>query len=479
MRRRTKIIATLGPASATPQTITTLIEVGVDLFRINFSHGTPEEHRQWTEWIRHISHQLERTVGILGDLQGPKIRIGKFKTGSVTLQDGTQFVLNATLDENAGTEHQVGLVYKDLPKQVKKNDVLLLSDGRLELVVNQVHENEIICTVQSGGELAAHQGINLKGGGLSAPALTPADLGNIRLATELELDYLALSFPRNGADVKKARYLMHQAHCPSALITKIERAEALHDLDAMILASDGVMVARGDLGVEIGDAELPAVQKRIIALAGNLNRLVITATQMMESMIENTIPTRAEVFDVANAVLEGTDAVMLSAETATGKHPIKVVEAVHRICLGAEKQRATQISSHRLDRKFEHIDEAIAMAVMYTANHSLIKAIVTFTESAATPLWMSRINSPIPIFGFTRHPATARKMTLYRDVIPVHSDFTNYTAPQLAETATTELLKRQVVQPGDWVILTRGDMVGSHGGTNRMKIMRIGDEIKM
>lgn len=479
MHRRTKIIATLGPASASPEVITALVKAGIDLFRINFSHATRQEYRQWTQWVRQISHKVERTVGILGDLQGPKIRIGKFKTGSVKLQDGSQFILDAALNEEAGTPQRVGLAYKALPQQVKKNDILLLSDGRLELVVKEVHGSKIICTVKSGGELASNQGINRKGGGLSAGSLTSSDINHIRLAAELELDYLALSFPRNGEDVEKARQCMNEAGCQSALIAKIERAEALDDLDAIILASDGVMVARGDLGVEIGDAELPAVQKRIIAEAGNLNRLVITATQMMESMIENTIPTRAEVFDVANAVLEGTDAVMLSAETASGKHPVKVVEAVHRICLGAEKQRATQISMHRLDRKFERIDEAIAMAVMYAANHSPIKAIVTFTESGATPLWMSRINSPIPVFGFTRHPATARRMSLYRDVIPVYSNFTNFTPSQLAETATVELLKRQVVQPDDWVILTRGDIVGTHGGTNRMKIIRIGDEIRV
>lgn len=479
MQRRTKIIATLGPASAKATIITALIEQGVDLFRINFSHGTHSLQKKWCGLIRQASKTSGREVGILGDLQGPKIRIGAFKKSPIKLEENAEFILDADFDEKKGTDKKVGLDYKVLPQQVKTGDSLLLSDGRIELTVKKVQGNQIICRVKIGGSLASNQGLNRKGGGLAAPALTEQDREDIRLAAELNMDYLALSFPKNSKDVKETRQFMQQVGCKSLLITKIERAEALTDLDAMIKASDGIMVARGDLGVEIGDAELPAVQKRIINRTLTFNRFVITATQMMESMIENTAPTRAEVFDVANAVLDGTDAVMLSAETAIGKHPIKVIETVHRVCLGAEKQRATQISTHRLDKRFTHIDEAIAMAVMYTANHSPVKAIAAFTESGATPLWMSRINSPIPIFGFTRHVTTARKMTMYRDVIPIHTNFTKRSPQELTEVAIRELLARKVVESGDWIILTRGDIVGIHGGTNRMKIIRVGDEVRV
>ncbi|MBI4356426.1 MAG: pyruvate kinase [Gammaproteobacteria bacterium] len=477
MHRRTKIIATLGPASSTPALIKDLIQAGIDLFRINFSHARSDDYKIWVETIRHISKAIGKEVGILGDLQGPKIRIRSFQEGSIVLKEGDHFILDAELSEHAGTSKKVGLTYKTLPQEVGRGDSLLVSDGRIELLVQKVKGKQIICKVSMGGILASRQGIHKKGGGVHVAPLTAEDKRNIHLAAHLSFDYLALSFPRSAQDLIKARKIMTVAQCSSALIAKVERQEALNSLDELIEASDGVMVARGDLGVEIGDAELPAVQKRIIHRARHFDRTVIIATQMMESMIENTTPTRAEVFDVANAAAEGVDAVLLSAETAVGKHPVKVIEAVHRICLGAERERATQVSSHRLEKTFVRIDQTIAMAAMYAANHASIKAIVTFTESGATPLLMSRINSPVPIFGFTRDLATVRKMTLYRDVIPIHLDFTHYNAVQLGERAIHELVKRKVVQMGDWIILTRGDIVGIHGGTNRIKIVRVGDAL--
>jgi pyruvate kinase len=471
--RRTKIIATLGPATDDMAVLEKMILAGTDLVRANFSHGSAAEHEKRINAVRATALKHGRPVGVLADLQGPKIRISRFQEGKVFLKEGHEFILDADLASDAGTSECVGIDYKQLVNDVAAGDTLLLDDGRIVFFVKKITGKRIICRVEVGGELSNNKGINRQGGGLSAKALTDKDRADLISAIKLGADYIAISFPRSAADMEEARALVVAAGGTAGLIAKIERHEAVTELDDIIKASDAVMVARGDLGVEIGDAELPGAQKHIIQRARALDKAVITATQMMESMIVNTIPTRAEVFDVANAVLDGTDAVMLSAETATGAHPDKVVAAMARVCLGAEQQRSTRVSGHRVECEFSRVDEAVAMATMYTANHFRIKAIVALTESGSTPLWMSRIRSGIPIYGFTRHVSTERKMTLYRGVYPVHFEFEKVSADQVDEKALAELRKLKLVDSGEWVIITRGDVMRVHGGTNTMKLVQV------
>ncbi len=475
MPRRTKIVATLGPATDEPKVLDKIIQAGVDLVRINFSHGKPEEHLERVEKVRNRARAHGRQVGVLADLQGPKIRIEKFRDGKVLLEEGQSFVLDAALDHDSGDHDRVGIAYKQLPEDVNRGDTLLLDDGRLVLWVDKVEGPQVVCRVVVGGVLSDRKGINKQGGGLSAPALTDKDKEDIKLAAKMEADYVAISFPRSADDVNEARALLRAAGGHGEIVAKIERAEALEVIDEIIAASGAIMVARGDLGVEIGDAALVPWQKRLIKQARSMNRPVITATQMMESMITNQIPTRAEVFDVANAVLDGTDAVMLSAETAMGKYPDKAIAAMDRICLEAEKQRIAITSDHRINTEFTHIDEAIAMASMYVANHLKVKAIASLTESGATPLWMSRISSGIPIYAMTRHSGTKRKVTLYRGVYPVAFDVTTSDHVQVNREAIDELVRRGAVRDGDLVIITKGDLMGVHGGTNAMKIVRVGE----
>jgi pyruvate kinase len=477
--RRTKIVATLGPATDSEQALEKLIRAGVDVIRVNFSHGDPDSHRQRVRRLREIADRVGRCVGVLGDLQGPKIRIARFRDGKVDLNEGDAFALDAGLATDAGDQTQVGLTYTDLPGDVHAGDVLLLDDGRLVLRVDAVEGLRIETTVVVGGTLSDNKGINRQGGGLSAPAITDKDRDDIRLAAELEVDFLAVSFPRSAQDIHLARTLLREAGGDAAICAKIERAEALELIDEIISASDVIMIARGDLGVEIGDAELPAVQKTLITRARKLNRVVITATQMMESMIVNQIPTRAEVFDVANAVLDGTDAVMLSGETATGRYPDKVVDSMSRICEAAERQRAARQSTHRMDSYFGRVDEAIAMATMYTANHLDVAAIAALTESGSTPLWMSRISSGIPIFALTQHHKTSRRLTLYRGVYPVRLPTVPDTHAETNREAIRLLLDKGVVKDGELVIITKGDLNGVQGGTNAMKIVRVGETVAL
>ncbi|MDE2089052.1 MAG: pyruvate kinase [Gammaproteobacteria bacterium] len=477
MLRRTKIVATLGPATDDPKVLDAVIEAGVDVVRVNFSHGTPEEHVRRAEVIRNRCRAHGRPVGVLADLQGPKIRIERFKEGKVQLQEGAKFVLDARLGTNEGTVERVGISYKQLTGDVRRGDTLLLDDGKIVLWVDEVVGAEIVCRVVVGGELSNNKGINRQGGGLSAKAITEKDRADIKVAAQMEADYVAVSFPRNAADVNEARELLRSAGGHGGIVAKIERAEALNAIEEIISACDAVMIARGDLGVEIGDAELPAVQKRIIHMARSMDRVVITATQMMQSMVDSQIPTRAEVFDVANAVLDGTDAVMLSQETAAGKYPAYAVAAMDRICRGAERQRLTQVSNHRIDTHFNRIDEAVAMASMYAANHLGVKAIAALTESGATPLWMSRISSGIPIYALTRHVQTRRKVTLYRGVYPINFDVKSTDHALVNKEAIDELVRRGAVRDGDLVIITKGDLMGMHGGTNTIKIVRVGDMV--
>lgn len=478
MFRRTKIVATLGPATDDPAILERVVKAGADVVRLNFSHGDAETHKQRVQMIQDVSRKLERHVGVLVDLQGPKIRIARFNgEGKVYLQDGARFDLDVSLDPGMGDQTQVGCCYTPLPRDVKPGDTLLLDDGRIVLNIDHIEGPRISCRVIVGGELSNHKGINKQGGGLSATALTEKDRRDVRTAVELDADYIAVSFPRAATDIHETRSLVRDAGGDAGIVAKIERAEALEPgvIEAIVEASDGIMVARGDLGVEIGDAHLPWVQKDLIRLARTRNRIVITATQMMESMIHNPLPTRAEVCDVANAVIDGTDAVMLSAETASGKYPEKAVEAMDRVCREAERNPRVRQSGHRMDRQFERVDEAIAMAAMYVANHLPVVLIGAQTESGSTPLWMSRIRSGIPIYALTRHEKTCRKVTLYRGVYPMsfHSDTEDHSV--LNREIIAEFLRRKIINHGDLVILTKGDLTGVRGSTNAMKIVRAGE----
>lgn len=474
MLRRTKIIATLGPATDDPTTLRQMIEAGLDVVRLNFSHGDNAAQRKRIEQLREITADCGRFVGIIGDLQGPKIRVRRFENSRVTLSKGDDFFLDSSLGDDAGNSDGVSVAYDDLHKDVVAGNMLLLNDGQITLRVERIEGTRIHTRVEVGGVLSDHKGINRQGGGLSAPALTVKDREDICFAAELAMDFVAVSFVRSAADVEETRSLIRAADGTAKIIAKIERVEALDCIEEIIDAADIIMVARGDLGVEMGYAELTGMQKRIIRLTRTRNKVAITATQMMESMINSPMPTRAEVSDVANAVMDGTDAVMLSAETAIGEYPVAVIIAMGDVCEGAEKHvLARGRATHRLDDQFKDVDEAIAMAVMYTANHLNVKAIIALTESGSTALWMSRIRSDIPIYAFTPHDTTSRRVTLYRGVYPVSFPIYHSDVRLMYRDIFATLLSNHLVEEGDLVISTKGDFTGVSGGTNSMKIISV------
>ncbi len=476
--RRTKIVATLGPSTTTPESISELVLAGVDVVRMNFSHGSPEEHKARARLVHKFAKKHKRTVAILADLQGPKIRIERFKDGKIFLNMGDPFILDVNLGRDEGNQQQVGVAYKQLAEDVNEGDELWLDDGRLVLTVNKVEGGKVYTTVVNSWELSDNKGINRRGGGLSAEALTEKDREDIKTAADMQVDFLAVSFPRHAADIDLARKLMVEAGGGAAIVAKVERAESVIQpvLDDLIRASDVIMVARGDLGVEIGDANLPKMQKMLIKRSRELDRAVITATQMMESMTENPIPTRAEVFDVANAVMDGTDAVMLSGETAAGKHPAKVVRAMAEICVEAEYSKAARKSTHRIGEEFLREDEGIAMGAMYIANHMRVKAVAALTESGATARWMSRISSGIPIYALTTHRRTCRRVSIYRGVYPVKIKKNSLTDLSEANRICVEhMVEEGIVKNRDLVIVTKGDIAGAGGGTNMLKIIRVGE----
>ncbi|CAL4322483.1 pyruvate kinase [Buchnera aphidicola] len=474
--RRTKIVVTLGPSTDKEDCLEKIIQSGANVLRLNFSHGTKEEHTYRAITAKKIIKRLNCNLALLGDLQGPKIRIARFKKNKINLNIGDLFLLDSTLSDNEGNQNQVGIDYKQLPKDVRPNDILLLDDGRIQLkVIKSTHE-KIFTTVLIGGCLSNNKGINKLGGGLSSESLTKKDRNDIILASNIEVDYLAVSFPRCAQDVKLARKLAQEAGSYAKIIAKIERAEVVANdkvIDEIICSSDAIMVARGDLGVEIGDPELVGIQKTLIRRARQLNRVVITATQMMESMVKNPIPTRAEVMDVANAVLDGSDAVMLSAETATGKYPVETVLVVSKICQGAEKVPSINISRHRLNLKFSDISEAVSMSAMYAANHlEGVRAIIAMTESGRTALIPSRITSGLPIFALSRHKKTLNLITLYRGVVPIYFD-SEKSGIFLAKEAIHLLYKKGLLSLGDLVIVTQGDTIKQSGKTNTTRILRV------
>ena len=473
--RATKIVATLGPSSNQPDILEKMIAAGVNVVRLNFSHGTAEDHIKLAGLVREAARCVGREIAIMADLQGPKIRVGKFTDGKVMLVAGEKFVLDASRTE-PGDLKGVGLDYKELPRDVKAGDVLLLNDGLIVLTVDAVRGEQVHTTVKLGGVLSNNKGINKQGGGLTAPALTAKDMEDIKTAMSFQADYVAVSFPKNATDMEMARQLCNVAAAPykhtPGLIAKIERAEAIPKLEEILRVSDGIMVARGDLAIEVGNAVVPALQKRMIKMARAADKLVITATQMMESMINNPVPTRAEVSDVANAVLDGTDAVMLSAESAAGRFPLETIEEMAKICVEAEKTEYADLEADFTGKTFMRIDQSIAMGALITAHHLGAKAIVALTDSGSTPLWMSRHDIRVPIYALTPRLATQRKMALYRNVRPLLMD-TSADRDTALEQAEGHLLRRNIVQSGDVYAITCGEPMGAPGGTNMLKICRV------
>lgn len=470
--RATKIVATLGPASSSAEVLESMLRAGVNVVRLNFSHGTAQDHIDRASLVRQVSQRVGREVAIMADLQGPKIRIGKFENGKILLEDGASFVLDAART-SLGDLDGVGLDYRELPRDVHPGDTLLLNDGLIVLTVQKVDGEQVHTVVKVGGELSNNKGINRQGGGLTAPALTAKDMEDIRTAMSFQADYVAVSFPKNATDMEMARQLCNIAaapyrHVPS-LIAKIERAEAIGHLEAILRASDGIMVARGDLAVEVGNAVVPALQKRMIKMARSMDKLTITATQMMESMISNPVPTRAEVSDVANAVLDGTDAVMLSAETASGKYPLQTIVEVANICVAAEAAEEAELDADFTGQKFQRIDQAIALGAIFTAHHLGAKAIVAMTDTGATALWMSRRRIHIPIYGLTPKLSTQRKMAMYRNVYPILMD-TSMDRDAALRDAESHLKRQGIMHSGDVYTITSGEQMGAPGGTNTLKI---------
>ncbi|NLD08744.1 MAG: pyruvate kinase [Xanthomonadaceae bacterium] len=473
MLRRTKIVATLGPSTDKEGVLEALIKAGVNVVRLNFSHGTHDEHIARAKKVREIAKRLNLQVGVLSDLQGPKIRIDRFKEGPVELKEGQRFILDNTLDENEGTVERVGISYKELTQDVKPKDVLLLDDGRIVLEVEMIKENEVHTIVVVPGTLSDRKGINLKGGGLSTAALTDKDKEDLICAAGFDTDFIAVSFPRSADDMLEARELLNAAGSNASIVAKIERTEALDNIDEILKVSDGIMIARGDLAVEIGDAKLMGVQKRFIKKARQFNRFVITATQMMESMIENQSPTRAEVMDVANAVLDGTDAVMLSAESAAGKYPVETVKAMAEICIGAESEIVPIYSNLDLlqrKKKFKRTDEAIAMSSIFLANQYDVQAVACLTETGTTALLMSRISSNLPIYAFTRHTKTCNKLTVCCGVNPIGVDVKHASDEEMTAEIISVLKAHNAVETGDRIIITRGSLNYVEGGTNTLRI---------
>ena len=473
--RRTKIIATLGPATRSPDVIGSLIEAGTDVFRINFSHGDHGEHAASAQRVREAARDLGKEVAILADLRGPKVRIGAFAGGSVELAAGDEFTLDASGVDAPGDGSRVGVTYAGLPGDVEVGKVLLLDDGLLRMRVTGIHPPEIVCEVETGGTLYDRKGVNILGGGLSLPGIAEHDIADISHAAEIGVDYLAVSFPRNAKDINGVRQRLRAAGSEARLVSKIERAEAIDNLDEIIAASDAVLIARGDLGVEIGNARLPGLQKLITRKSLEQNRIVITATQMMQSMIQSPIPTRAEVLDVANSVIDGTDAVMLSAETAVGRHPHLVVEAMDRICAGAERHADTELGCGNLNVQFQRIDQAIAMAAMFMANNVSVQAIVALTESGSTAQWLSRVRTGVPIYALSAHLGSLRRMALYRGVYPIGNDFTGTDVEEALSVGIRLLAQLGHLKAGDRAIMTMGEQTRNEGGTNSLRLVQVGE----
>lgn len=475
-KNRTKIIATVGPASNSVEVLEQLIANGCSVFRVNFSHGSHESHAESIQSIRTAAKNLNQYVAILGDLQGPKIRIGGIVGDSFDLEVGQPLILDSDIEDDQGSADGVSYVCATLAQACQPGRLLMLDDGRVQLEVTSVTGNAITTKVIGGNKLSSRKGINLKGGGLSEDALTEKDKRDIAFASQQNLDYLCVSFPVRPQDMHDARDLLDNEGCQAKLIAKLERAEVVESqeiIDAMIAASDGVMVARGDLAVEVGFEEVTSLQKQIVQRARSLNKPVIVATQMMESMIDSPVPTRAEVSDVANAVFDQADAVMLSAESAVGNYPVQTIKAVYDVIIATEKNIVTQVSKHRVELDFEDVDESIAMAAMYMSNHfKSIKAIICLTSSGNTALWMSRIKSHLPLVAMSFNDSTLNRVALYKGVksahLPFHEEINHF-----LHDAVEHIRDLVHLESGDFIAITFGDVVGVNGFTNTLKILRV------
>jgi len=469
--RHSKIVCTLGPATNSPRMIRRLIEAGMDVARLNFSHGTHETHVQSIAMVHAAAAELGKTVGILADLQGPKIRTGALAGGgTVTLRSGQQFII--TTAKILGDSTRVNTTFRPLPREVKSADRILLSDGLIELRVETIRGPEVICRVVNGGLLGEHKGINLPGVKLRVPALTPKDREDLRFALAHNVDFIAASFVRRPEDVLLAKALIRRAKKDTPVIAKLEKPEAIENLEGILRVSDGVMVARGDLGVEMNPETVPVVQKNIIARAREFRRPVITATQMLESMTQNPRPTRAEASDVANAIFDGSDAVMLSAESASGKYPIEAVSMMARIIHEAEAS-IQEYPRPTTSQEQLKVAETVAELVCHASRELHMKLIAVFTHSGFTARLVSRYRPLVPIVAFSPEASTRRRMSLLWGVTSRHiSDIKKIDG--LAEVAEKRLLEERLVKKGDVIGIVAGTPMGIRGTTNFMKFHVIG-----
>ena len=475
-RRSTRIVATLGPATDPPEVLEAVLRAGVDVVRLNFSHGDPAAQVARAEAVRALAARIGREIGILADLPGPKIRIETFADGKVQLKTGDRFDLVARTGLPPGDASQVAVSYLELPGDVAAGDVLLLDDGLVQLQVEAVQGERIVTRVLNDSVLSNRKGLNKQGGGLSLGAITERDRELIAVAAGMDADFIAVSFCRNAADMQEARRVAKAHGSNAALVAKIERAEAIANLAEIVDASDVVMVARGDLGVEIGDAELPGLQKKIIRESLARNKVVITATQMLQSMVDSPMPTRAEVLDVANSVIDGTDAVMLSAETAAGRFPLRAVEAMVRVCIGAERQFAHDTDFEKAQRGLERADQAIAMATMFLSEHIGVAAIVAMTETGGTARYLSRFRAGPPIYAFTHSEGARHRMAMMRDVFPMDYDSRGQTPREAARGSIARLVEAGLLAPGDRVVFTSGEHMETKGATNTLRLLAVGPD---
>ncbi len=476
--RRTKIVVTLGPSTDVPLVLREVVEVA-DAVRLNMSHGHFEAHAERVDQVRKIAQEIGKDIAIFADLQGPKIRIGCFETNDgIVLHEGDSFCLDRECDPNQGNQERVWFDYAGLIHDLadRSEIELLLDDGKIRLSVEKKSTSAFYCRVVSGGALTNRKGLSVMGGGISAPMLTPKDRVDLDQACQLDIDMIALSFPASGDDILKARELI-DAHDPSiGIISKIERKEAVDNLEDIIHHSDVVMVARGDLALEVGEEEVPVLQKYIIKQGRLKATPVIVATQMMESMISSATPTRAEVSDVANAVLDGADCVMLSAETATGKHPVQVIHKVASICKRIEKHSLTQKSQYQDKLTYHSIDESIANAAMHLANRMQVTAIIALTEHGRTPRIMSRVRTGIPIYALSRRLRSRSKMSLMKDVYPIPFAIDGIkTSRELVTKIVDFFLDEGVFKQEDCFLMTHGDDLTGSRVTSTLKICRVAD----
>jgi pyruvate kinase len=453
--------------------VKSLVDAGMDVARLNFSHGDYSDHEANYNYVRSASDATGRAVGILADLQGPKIRLGRFSTGATLWATGE--TVRITVEDVMGVHDRVSTTYKNLAVDASPGDRLLVDDGNVGLVVDAIEGDDVVCKVTEGGRVSNNKGLSLPGMNVSVPAMSEKDIADLEFALKLGVDLIALSFVRSPADIEQVHEIMDRVGRRVPVIAKLEKPEAIANLEAIVLAFDAIMVARGDLGVELPLEEVPLVQKRAIQMARENAKPVIVATQMLESMIEHSRPTRAEASDVANAVLDGTDAVMLSAESASGQYPVETIAAMNRICIEAERTQPVNLDSDFLNRVFQRVDQSIALAAIFTAYHLKVKAIASLTESGSTALWMSRLNCGVPIYALTAQTTTRYRCTLFRDVYPLMVKYVGENREELLAEAEAVLVRHGIVKEGDIIVLTIGEPIGKSGGTNTMKIVKVGE----